>query len=162
MHFASIKDSSEQRIIEEATMSDFVHIESPSSIHQTGNASTTPKPSPSLLAFLDAHPLVRPAVIDKIYGCIIGSALGDTIGLYTEFMTKAQSAQVYADRQFRLVEPATELYPDSHRSEHFQLDEIFPISHVPALSSNPRGSMLTALQLDLRRVHGRMIPTKHC
>jgi hypothetical protein len=33
---------------------------------------------------------------------------------------------------------------------------------VPALSSNPRGRMLIALQLDLRRVHGRMIPIKHC
>ncbi|KAH7351376.1 ADP-ribosylglycohydrolase-domain-containing protein [Pyrenochaeta sp. MPI-SDFR-AT-0127] len=64
---------------------------------------------------MDAHPFVHQMVMDKVYGCIIGSALGDTIGLYTEFLTKEQSAQVYPDPKFRLIEPATEFHPDSHR-----------------------------------------------
>ncbi|KAH8702710.1 ADP-ribosylglycohydrolase-domain-containing protein [Phaeosphaeriaceae sp. PMI808] len=68
------------------------------------------------LAFLDAHPFVRQTAVDKIYGCIIGSALGDTIGLYTEFMTKKQSEHCYKERKFQLVEPATEFYTDGHRS----------------------------------------------
>jgi hypothetical protein len=75
-----------------------------------------------LFAHLDAHPFVRETVIDKIYGCIIGSALGDTIGLYTEFLSKAQSKQIYRNRKFQLIEPATELYFDSHRCEHIQVN----------------------------------------
>jgi ADP-ribosylglycohydrolase len=67
------------------------------------------------LAFPNAHPFVRPAVEDKIYACIMGYALGDTIGLYTEFLTKEESAGIYFHREFQLTEPATELYPDKHR-----------------------------------------------
>jgi hypothetical protein len=70
------------------------------------------------LAFLDVHSFVPQVVEDKIYGCIISSALGDTIGLYTEFLNKKQSDGIYFDRKFQLVEPATELYPDSHRCEY--------------------------------------------
>jgi ADP-ribosylglycohydrolase len=69
----------------------------------------------SPLAFLDVHSFVPQVVKDKVYGCIIGSALSDTIGLYTEFLNKAQSDGIYFDRKFQLVEPATALYPDSHR-----------------------------------------------
>ncbi|KAH7079626.1 ADP-ribosylglycohydrolase-domain-containing protein [Paraphoma chrysanthemicola] len=99
-------------------MSDFVHVEPPVDSHDPPTVTDAPNnPSISLpLAFLDTHPFVRAAVLDKIYGCIIGSALGDTIGLYTEFLTKAQSAEIYASRKFRLVEPATELYLDNHRT----------------------------------------------
>ncbi|KAH7072091.1 ADP-ribosylglycohydrolase-domain-containing protein [Paraphoma chrysanthemicola] len=68
------------------------------------------------LEFLDTHPYVRETVVDKIYGCMVGSALGDTIGLYTEFMTKSESARRHPDRTFQLVWPATELYEDSHRT----------------------------------------------
>ncbi|KAF2623228.1 ADP-ribosylglycohydrolase [Macroventuria anomochaeta] len=63
------------------------------------------------------HPFVTATTVDKIYGCIIGSALGDTIGLYTEFMSKRGSEHAYSTRQFSLVEPATEPYPDAHRSQ---------------------------------------------
>ncbi|KAF2821257.1 hypothetical protein CC86DRAFT_411554 [Ophiobolus disseminans] len=69
----------------------------------------------SPLAFLDSYTFVRQTVVDKIYGCIIDSALGDTIGLYTEFLTKAKSEKIYKDRKFQLVQPATKLYPDGHR-----------------------------------------------
>jgi hypothetical protein len=87
------------------------------------------KAQPSPLAFLEIHPFVRQTVVDKIYGCIIGSALGYTIGQYTEFVTKAEGAGVDKDRKFQLVEPATELYPDGYWSEHFQLDEVFHTSY---------------------------------
>lgn len=33
--------------------------------------------------FLELHPFVRSTVVDKVYGVMIGSALGDAIGLYT-------------------------------------------------------------------------------
>ncbi|KAH7066647.1 ADP-ribosylglycohydrolase-domain-containing protein [Paraphoma chrysanthemicola] len=99
-------------------MSDFVHVESLIDSHDPPTLTDAPNnPSTrSPLAFLDTHPFVRAAVLDKIYGCIVGSALGDTIGLYTEFLTKAQSAEIYASKEFCLVEPATELYLDNHRT----------------------------------------------
>jgi hypothetical protein len=86
-------------------------------------ATMTPAAEPvKPLAFLDAHPFVRPALLDKIYGCIIGSALGDTIGLYTEFLSKKESARLYPSRYFQLTDPATEMNPDWHRSEHLPHD----------------------------------------
>ena len=79
--------------------------------------ATSPSPSPDL-TFLTLHPFIRDTVIDKIYGCIIGSALGDTVGLYTEFLLKHTCEQAYPERRFRLVEPVTEWVADSHRSEY--------------------------------------------
>ncbi|KAJ4321625.1 hypothetical protein N0V94_002825 [Neodidymelliopsis sp. IMI 364377] len=67
------------------------------------------------LAAMSQHPFVKATIIDKIYGCIIGSALGDTIGLYTEFLSKRISNKVYPTRKFTLLEPVTEPHPDSHR-----------------------------------------------
>lgn len=61
------------------------------------------------------HPFITATRIDKIYGCIIGSALGDTIGLYTEFLSKNQSAKAYPTKKFTLLDPRTEPFPDAHR-----------------------------------------------
>jgi ADP-ribosylglycohydrolase len=67
------------------------------------------------LLFLTRHPFVRTTILDKIHGCIFGSALGDTIGSYTEFLTKEQSEEIYGNKGFQLVEPATKAYADEHR-----------------------------------------------
>ncbi|KAF2473009.1 ADP-ribosylglycohydrolase [Lindgomyces ingoldianus] len=104
-------------------MADFVHIEHPTSEDPLNDKSNNARPTPLEvtpakpdLRFLDVHPFVRQTVIDRVYGCIIGSALGDTIGLYTEFLPKHACETIYKERAFRLVEPTTEWYPDSHRN----------------------------------------------
>ncbi|KAF2658161.1 ADP-ribosylglycohydrolase [Lophiostoma macrostomum CBS 122681] len=108
-------------------MADFVHIdpltmegsdELPASTPQptTANPSSGTKDDRSDLAFLDLHPFVRQSVLDKIYGCMIGSALGDTIGLYTEFLPKSACEKIYKEKRFSLVELVTECYADSHRN----------------------------------------------
>lgn len=113
-------------------MSDFVHVDPPIASSPNATLAEGEGPAPSTPSkSLNNYPFIQETVLDKIYGCIIGSALGDTIGLYTEFLSKAQSDQIYPTRRFQLTEPATELHQDYHRCEHFQLDEVFPISHVP-------------------------------
>jgi hypothetical protein len=80
------------------------------------------------LVFLNAHPFVRATVLDRIHGCITGSAIGDTIGLYTEFMTKEESEKAYPEADFTIGSGnpnATELHPDTHRSEYLHLDKIW-------------------------------------
>lgn len=64
---------------------------------------------------ISLHPFVQSLTLDKLYGSLIGSALGDTIGLYTEFLSKTQSAKAYPNRTFTLTEPHTRPYPDAHR-----------------------------------------------
>ncbi|KAL1607981.1 hypothetical protein SLS60_002920 [Paraconiothyrium brasiliense] len=116
-------------------MSDFVLVESPTndefstdetiasgtiSAKDEQTASTferdeTKQNFKSRLAFVNAHPFVRSSVTDKIYGCMIGSALGDAIGLYTEFLPKHACDTIYTSRKFSLVNPVTEVYADTHR-----------------------------------------------
>ncbi|KAK6520623.1 hypothetical protein TWF506_000873 [Arthrobotrys conoides] len=55
-------------------------------------------------------------LVDKIQGIAIGNALGDTIGLYTEFLSGIQAQMVYPKASFRLTEPTTPLYVDRHRA----------------------------------------------
>lgn len=68
------------------------------------------------LDFLSLHPFVRKGAVDRVRGVIVGSALGDAIGLYTEFLTREMSLSVYPEGTFQLVSPATELANDGHRS----------------------------------------------
>lgn len=82
------------------------------------------QPSPddvlAILSNLPAGPrnLLRLALADRIIGCLIGSALGDAIGLYTEFFTAARAAQEYPDGRFTLHPAPTPFYPDLHRCKH--------------------------------------------
>ncbi|KAJ4377166.1 hypothetical protein N0V86_006608 [Didymella sp. IMI 355093] len=66
-------------------------------------------------SFGPERPYKTAIATDKIFGCIIGSALGDTIGLYTEFLSKPRCEEAYPTRRFTLLEPRTEPYPDAHR-----------------------------------------------
>ena len=101
-------------------MTDFIVVENPSRPATPPQPSQTTNPplseSKSDLTFLNTHPFVRDTVLDKVYGCMIGSALGDTVGLYTEFLQKSVCEQAYKERKFQLTEPATEWVHDSHRS----------------------------------------------
>ncbi|EWC46502.1 hypothetical protein DRE_04225 [Drechslerella stenobrocha 248] len=55
-------------------------------------------------------------LIDKIKGIAVGNALGDTIGLYTEFMNREQAGDAYPKPNFRLTDPITPLHVDRHRA----------------------------------------------
>ncbi|KAH8827246.1 ADP-ribosylglycohydrolase-domain-containing protein [Flagelloscypha sp. PMI_526] len=55
-------------------------------------------------------------ILDKAMGTLIGSALGDTVGLYTEFLTPEQARHWYPDAKFSLIEPTTEFVRDQHRA----------------------------------------------
>lgn len=100
-------------------MADFVHIERPTNEDPLADLvkGALQDPAKPDLSYLGLHPFVKHTVLDKIYGSIIGSALGDTVGLYTEFLPKSACASIYKQRKFSLVEPVTEWYPDSHRSK---------------------------------------------
>ncbi|EGS19472.1 uncharacterized protein CTHT_0049360 [Thermochaetoides thermophila DSM 1495] len=52
--------------------------------------------------------LLRQALADRVAGVLIGSALGDTIGLYTEFLSAADAATAYPTRRFTLCGPKNE------------------------------------------------------
>lgn len=62
--------------------------------------------------------LLHSTLQDRIAGVLVGSALGDAIGLYTEFMTAAKAAEAYPSRKFSLTATPhpTPLKLDSHRA----------------------------------------------
>ncbi|KAF4996156.1 hypothetical protein FGRMN_4648 [Fusarium graminum] len=66
------------------------------------------------------HTLECSHLQDRIIGTIFGSALGDAIGLYTEFLSARLSAKAYPDRVFNLLpaEKATPFRRDHHRNFH--------------------------------------------
>ncbi|AEO67621.1 2a623533-5f1a-4fcc-85de-d0c95e329c29 [Thermothielavioides terrestris] len=47
--------------------------------------------------------ILRAALHDRVVGVLVGSALGDAIGLYTEFLTAADAAAAYPTRTFTLT-----------------------------------------------------------
>ena len=64
--------------------------------------------------------LANEATHDRIVGTIIGSALGDAIGLYTEFLSREKSLSVYPSGKFTLspASEATAFHRDFHRMKH--------------------------------------------
>ncbi|DAA75228.1 TPA_exp: Uncharacterized protein A8136_1979 [Trichophyton benhamiae CBS 112371] len=69
------------------------------------------------LDFVSTHPFVKATLQDKIRGVIFGSALGDCIGLYTEFLSKKIAEDAYPQGRFQLVDPATKFRNDGHRNK---------------------------------------------
>ena len=70
---------------------------------------------------LDAYDhMVRASLHDRVLGCLFGSALGDAIGLYTEFLPGDMAAAAYPSRKFTLVprSAATPFRRDAHRNKH--------------------------------------------
>ncbi|KAF8251777.1 ADP-ribosylglycohydrolase-like protein [Wilcoxina mikolae CBS 423.85] len=67
------------------------------------------------LSYLSLHPFVRSTVLDKLRGTIIGSALGDAIGIYTEFLSAEQSLSSYPHPITLL--PPTPFRGDTHRDK---------------------------------------------
>jgi len=61
-------------------------------------------PLPSLPA-ASTSALLRSALQDRVVGSLVGSALGDTIGLYTAFLSAAAALEAYPSRTFTLVPP---------------------------------------------------------
>lgn len=58
---------------------------------------------------------------NRIMGMMVGSALGDAVGLYTEFLTSAQAKEYYPNG-FRLDPTGvnqTKYYPDRHRGNFY-------------------------------------------
>ncbi|KAK2608490.1 hypothetical protein QQS21_002952 [Conoideocrella luteorostrata] len=65
-----------------------------------------------------AEALAKESIHDKMIGCLFGSALGDAIGLYTEFLSGEMSAAAYPSRRF-VLHPASEatlFRLDAHRN----------------------------------------------
>jgi ADP-ribosylglycohydrolase len=71
--------------------------------------------TPKDLAFLTLHPFIRSTAEDKLFGSIFGSALGDCIGLYTEFLPATKAASAYPDGKFSLYPTPTKFRADGHR-----------------------------------------------
>ncbi|KAL7949737.1 ADP-ribosylglycohydrolase domain-containing protein [Trichoderma barbatum] len=61
--------------------------------------------------------LARETMHDRIVGCLFGSALGDAIGLYTEFLSGDMARLAYLSQKFTLCPPseATPFRRDAHR-----------------------------------------------
>ena len=75
------------------------------------------------MEFLDLHPFVRVAAHDKALGAIVGAALGDAIGLYTEFLPRTECSRAYPTGRFSLLKAdLTPFREDSHRDKFESAD----------------------------------------
>ncbi|KAJ6260608.1 ADP-ribosylarginine hydrolase [Drechslerella dactyloides] len=80
-------------------------------------APPTPPAAPAAApAASPSSSLPQDVLIDKIRGIAAGNALGDTIGLYTEFMNSEQAEDAYPKASFRLTNPTTPFHVDRHRA----------------------------------------------
>ncbi|KAM7191972.1 ADP-ribosylglycohydrolase [Naviculisporaceae sp. PSN 640] len=72
----------------------------------------------NLLAVASRNSLLCEILSDKTVGCIIGSALGDAIGLYTEFLSSEKAREHYPSGKFTLTgdNGPTPFFLDLHRA----------------------------------------------
>lgn len=56
-------------------------------------------------------------ICDRIRGCLVGCALGDTVGLYTEGLTPEIAKEAYGDTVDIFPFPAIDMFKDQHRSK---------------------------------------------
>lgn len=70
-----------------------------------------------LKRLLGVSPLLKHAIHDRVIGTLFGSALGDSIGLYTEFLSKELCVRAYPHAKFSLIEPTTPFRVDGHRNK---------------------------------------------
>ena len=68
-------------------------------------------------SILISHPFIKSTIHDKVIGTIFGSAIGDCVGLYTEFLSRELAFKSYPERKFSLLEPVTPFRYDSHRNK---------------------------------------------
>lgn len=60
-----------------------------------------------------------PSINDKIRGCIVGGALGDAVGLFTEFLDVSQARALYGETpRFKLLPPAPQGWYTMHMDRH--------------------------------------------
>ncbi|KAH7235204.1 hypothetical protein NW759_006843 [Fusarium solani] len=78
------------------------------------------KSTPSMASTVFSSESAKAVAQDRIIGTLFGSALGDAIGLYTEFLSAEMSANTYPDRFFTLLpaDQATAFRRDHHRNFH--------------------------------------------
>ncbi|KAK4206956.1 ADP-ribosylglycohydrolase [Rhypophila decipiens] len=73
----------------------------------TKKNSSEPEPKlarlDTLLYSTATNHLLREILCDRVIGCMIGSALGDTIGLYTEFLSGQKALETYPSGKFTLT-----------------------------------------------------------
>ncbi|KAK3485178.1 uncharacterized protein B0T23DRAFT_290482, partial [Neurospora hispaniola] len=62
------------------------------------------------------------AIADRAIGALIGCALGDAIGLYTEFLSTAESEKAYPHKRFVLSTVSSPNSRDQAESTPFRLD----------------------------------------
>jgi ADP-ribosylglycohydrolase len=80
-------------------------------------SNPSPLPGNKPLSPTATTALLRSTLRDRTAGVILGSALGDAIGLYTEFLSAALSSEAYPSGKFTLTgTPPTPFKLDSHRA----------------------------------------------
>lgn len=67
---------------------------------------------------MTSSPAAKATIHDRAVGTLVGSALGDAVGLYTEFLPKGRIGDLYPTGTFSLLPNATPFARDMHRLKH--------------------------------------------
>lgn len=85
----------------------------PTTYKATPPVDPTPAPAPQPVFQDDWSKLTRDVIVDKIKGIIYGQAIGDALGLATEFMSRKEAEQYYGKKG---PSAYTQIVQDFHRS----------------------------------------------